>query len=312
MSELSIVNAGFANRTRLSSHRVFVTVAILVSLAIVSAIVAYGSDYYWLRLTERPFSAKHALLKPSGSVGVGLGIFGLCLFAVIFLYPLRKRISWLARRGSAKHWLDFHVIAGCLAPVVIMFHASFKFQGIAGCAFWLMSAVALSGLFGRYVYAQIPRALNSAELSLKEVKEMEATLAEEIARSAVLRMSDLEPLRRIPSAEKVHGMSGLRAIGSMLRLDMVRPFHVARLRLRALRGAERIRCLGGFLPSNDRQLESAILMVRRGSKLSKRVAFLGKTQQLFHLWHVVHRPFSYSFAVLAVIHLIVVYSLGYL
>jgi hypothetical protein len=32
---------------------------------------------------------------------------------------------------------------------------------------------------------------------------------------------------------------------------------------------------------------------------------------VFHLWHVIHRPFSYSFALLAVIHIAVVTMMGY-
>jgi len=30
------------------------------------------------------------------------------------------------------------------------------------------------------------------------------------------------------------------------------------------------------------------------------------------LWHVIHRPFSYAFAVLAVLHILVVTGLGFL
>jgi hypothetical protein len=32
---------------------------------------------------------------------------------------------------------------------------------------------------------------------------------------------------------------------------------------------------------------------------------------VFHLWHVVHRPFSYTFALLAVIHIALVVMMGY-
>jgi len=46
--------------------------------------------------------------------------------------------------------------------------------------------------------------------------------------------------------------------------------------------------------------------------LAKQVLFLSRTQQVFHLWHVVHRPFSYSFVVLALIHIVVVMWLGFM
>jgi type IV secretory pathway VirB2 component (pilin) len=33
---------------------------------------------------------------------------------------------------------------------------------------------------------------------------------------------------------------------------------------------------------------------------------------VFHLWHVVHKPFSYTFAVLAMIHIGLVMMMGYM
>src|SRR5260370_38340092 len=95
-------------------------------------------------------------------------MFGVLLFLFIYLYPLRKKWAWLGRQGSSQRWLDFHVLLGLIAPVVITFHSSFKFSGIAGIAYWIMVLVALSGVVGRYIYAQIPRSLNLAELSLQE------------------------------------------------------------------------------------------------------------------------------------------------
>jgi len=41
------------------------------------------------------------------------------------------------------------------------------------------------------------------------------------------------------------------------------------------------------------------------------LSFLSKTHQVFHLWHVVHRPFSYSFAMLVCVHVGVAVSMGY-
>lgn len=292
-------------------HRMLVTLAIIAACVLVLTIMVYGLDYYWLGLAERPFSAKHAALKPSGRIGIGLGMIGFGLFMILFLYPLRKRIPWLAKKGSPKHWLDFHVIAGSLAPVIIMFHASFKFQGIAGMAFWMMAAVAFSGIVGRYIYAQIPRTLNSVEVSLKELEAMESSLAEQISSDDVFTPDDLTPLLRIPTAAEVKEMSAIVAIASMAMIDVSRPLRVAHLRFRALRGFGRVRSLWGILPSGNTELENAIRNARMRSALSKRVAYLAKTQQIFHLWHVVHRPFSYSFAILSVIHLVAVIALGF-
>ena len=84
----------------------------------------------------------------------------------LLLHPLRKRWQWLASKGNTRHWLDFHAVVGISAPIIITFHAAFKFQGLAGLAYWIMVAVALSGFIGRYVYAQIPRTINSVQLKI--------------------------------------------------------------------------------------------------------------------------------------------------
>jgi 4Fe-4S binding domain len=92
----------------------------------------------------------------------------------------------------------------------------------------------------------------------------------------------------------------------MLLLDLLRPFRIAHLRNGALLGSEHLTSLGGLLPTRHRELERAIVVAREEAALSKRILFLSRTQQVFHLWHVVHKPFSYTFAVLVLIHIGVV------
>lgn len=284
------------------AHRKRLWAASLIAALMVVALAVYGWDYYILTAAERPFSAKHDLLKPSGTVSIRLGILGALLFCVIFLYPLRKRVPWLKKLGTAPHWLDFHIVFGLTAPVLIAFHASFKFRGIAGVAFWFMVSVALSGVVGRYVYAQIPRSLNSAEVSLKELQAAELELSDALARNNLLTPEDLQPLLQLPSPEQVRIMPVLRVLGLMLAYDIARPFRLAALRARISRKSE------ARLPE---EVARALHVVRAQSSLSKRVAFLSRSQQIFHLWHVVHRPFSYSFVVLALIHIVVVVALGF-
>jgi len=81
-------------------HRIRVLFGYIVSIALIAGVFTYGFNYYTLDSTERPFSPKHALLKPSGSIGVKLGFLGVAMFLAIFLYPLRKRWAWLSRQGS--------------------------------------------------------------------------------------------------------------------------------------------------------------------------------------------------------------------
>jgi hypothetical protein len=174
-----------------------------------------------------------------------------------------------------------------------------------------MFAVSLSGLIGRYVYAQIPRTLTTAELSRKELHELHQQLADHLRSQNLLSQADLDGLLRMPSAERVKSLSMLTALGYMLALDFARTFRIAGLRRRAISTGEIFSTLGGLRASSNRPLERAIDAARDEAALAKRILFLSRSQQVFHLWHVVHKPFSYSFAILALIHIIVVINLGY-
>jgi hypothetical protein len=307
----SFATHGSVQRASQSAHRTRLRTAAATAVVTLVALAVYGWDYYLLGAAERPFSPKHELLKPSGTIGIKLGIAGLALFLMIFLYPLRKRIKWLGRIGSAKHWLDFHIIAGLTAPVLIAFHASFKFRGIAGIAFWIMLAVAISGVIGRYIYAQIPHSLSSAELSLKELAEIEEDLSRDLSAQSLLSARDFVPLLLVPAPAQVQEMPLYRAILQMIVLDVRRPFHVARLRIRVLGWGGVLPYFGGLMPTPHQELERAVGLARTKARLSKRIAFLSRSQQVFHLWHVIHRPFSYSLAALAFLHIVVVISLGF-
>lgn len=292
-------------------HRIRVRIAAFVSFVMLTSLAFYGASYYVLPLDQRPFSPKHELLRPSGTIGIKLGILGVALFCIIFLYALRKVIPWLSRIGTARHWMDFHVIAGVSAPIVIAFHASFKFRGIAGVAFWFMLAVALSGIVGRYLYAKIPRSVTAAELSLNELQSNEAELGIALARQSVYSPDKLKRILDVPSPEHIRRIGPLLALGEMLLLDLRMPFQIAALRRSSSNFSERLRTCGGLFASSSTEVEQVVHIIRQKVSLSRRLIFLSHTQRVFHLWHVIHRPFSYAFAVLAILHILVVTGLGF-
>jgi len=294
------------------AHRIRVAIAGATSLLLLAAIAAYGANYYMLPLDQRPYSDKYELLKPGGSIGIKLGVFGTVLFFIIFLYALRKVIPWLNRWGTAKQWMDFHVIAGVTAPFIIAFHASFKFSGIAGFAFWIMVAVALSGVIGRYLYSKIPRSLTAAELSLNELHLSERELTEALLAQSLYPAERLNRVLEVPSAAHIRSIGPLLALGEMISLDVRLPFQVAGLRRASTSPVRAILSAGGLLSSGNREVEHVVRLVRQKAAFSRRVVFLDQTQRVFHLWHVIHRPFSYAFAVLAILHIVVVMGLGFM
>ena len=299
-------------RDRERGHRTRLAAGYILAIVAILTLSIYGFDYYTLSVADRPFSPKHVLLKPSGVIGIKLGLVGFAMFLLIFLYPLRKRWAWLGRQGSSKHWLDFHVLLGLAAPFVIALHSSFKFSGFAGIAFWIMAAVSASGIVGRYLYAQIPRSLNAAVLSCKETQELQERLSRQLAEQDLLPADNLREVLRLPRPETVQRMPIVLAIAYMMLLDVLRVFHMAKLRRKALAGSEYISTLGGMLRTRHVRLERAIDAAGEEAKLAKKILFLSRSEKVFHLWHVVHRPFSYTFAVLALIHIGVVMMMGYL
>jgi len=293
-----------------TAHRRRLQVGYLAGTTLLLALTVYGFDYYLLGLVQRPFSPKYMILRPSGSLGLWLGVLGAVMFLGIFLYPLRKRWNWLRRQGNTRHWLDFHVLLGLTAPLIIAFHSSFKFRGIAGMAFWIMSAVALSGIVGRYLYGQIPRSLTAAELSMKEAQDLLAQWSQQLDAQKVVPAAALASFFDLPGAEQAMNEPMLRVLNSMFILDLHRFFHVARLRRRSSGMSGKLRSLGGLLTTGNTELERVIEIAGRQAALSKRILFLTRSQQVFHLWHVVHKPFSYSFLVLACLHILVVMLFG--
>ncbi|HUA16815.1 MAG TPA: hypothetical protein VMG31_16095 [Verrucomicrobiae bacterium] len=292
-------------------HRLRLYALYALAIATNLAIFIYGFDYYRLPAMERPFSPKHHWLRPSGPVGLYLGFMGVALFLGIFLYPLRKHWQWLSTKGSTRHWLDIHVLMGLTAPFIIAFHSTLKFRGIAGMAFWIMFAVSASGVVGRYLYGQIPRKVTTAELSMRELQELQESLSSQLAAQHLLREEDLRAFLRMPDANRVSRLPIVIALPYMMILDVIRVFGVARLRRRALGFGATLRTLGGFLPTRNRELETVIRAAAQEAALSKRILFLSRSQKVFHLWHVVHKPFSYAFAVLALLHIGLQFVLGY-
>ena len=129
---------------RWRAHRYSILAGAWVAALAALAIAGHGFHYYALPYAARTLSSQHDELKPGGTLGHTLGIAGGVLLLLVYLYPLRKHWTWLSRKGQTKHWLDYHILMGLTAPMLVTFHSAFKLRGIAGVAYWSMIAVVLS------------------------------------------------------------------------------------------------------------------------------------------------------------------------
>ena len=289
-----------ADAARKRRHRLWIQLGIAAGTLATIALCVYGLSYYILSADARLLSPRHDALKPSGSIGNALGIVGGVLLLLMYLYPLRKKWKWLSKKGKTKNWLDYHILMGLVGPVLITFHSSFKLRGVAGVAYWCMIAVVLSGIVGRYLYARIPRKLGAVEMSVDEAERLCADLKQQIRAQSVLTEKELQPLLALPSLDEVRAMPLGKALVVIVALDVRRAWALFRLRWRV-----------GAHVAGHADVKGALAAIRKQAALSKDALFLGKVQQMFRMWHVIHRPFSYSLAIMATLHIMAVVFLGY-
>lgn len=174
-------------------HKLSIVFYSLVVLIAIAALTYIGFSFYNLPIEERFFHPLYQQLKPSGFIGHGLGIIGTLLILIgMFGYMARKRFRIFARIGLLKYWLELHIFLCTLGSVLILFHTTFKFGGIVSVGFWSMVIVWTSGVIGRYIYLQIPHAIEGRELSLQEVKNMKEELDSELLKKYNISSAEIK------------------------------------------------------------------------------------------------------------------------
>jgi hypothetical protein len=119
-------------------------------------------------------------------------------------------------------------------------------------------------------------------------------------------------LFRLPTPNSVTQWSAFRALTYIVASDVAWPFRIAYIRLQVMGMRRGLKSMIGVLSPRNFLFEEVIQLARRQAVLSRRILFLSHAQQVFRLWHVVHKPFSYAFAVLAAAHIVVAMLLGFL
>jgi hypothetical protein len=115
--------------------------------------------------------ASQKLYKPGDDIGYNIGLVGGIMLLSLLLYPLRKRVKIFRSVGILPGWFKWHMVLGILAPVMILFHATFQISSInAGVALVCMLLVSGSGTFGRFFYTKIHHGLYGRQATVNELK----------------------------------------------------------------------------------------------------------------------------------------------
>lgn len=269
-------------------------------LAVAATATFWGLDYYVLPFDERAFSPLAPIFSPTGTVGHGYGVVGATMIALgVVGYMARKRIGFLARAGSLRHWLQVHIFLCTLGPFLVLLHTTFKFGGLVSVAFWSMALVVASGVFGRFIYVRIPKTLNGRFLGLDTLGRRIDEVTERLRGHSRLSQHAVRAFQAATTPPPATpGLTGalLLATGEgvrhrvrllALRRVLVREGMPRPLRLRLLR-----------LASEQRRLRQQILL-------------LAPFQRLFRYWHVVHLPLTIVLAVILGVHIVVSVLFGY-
>jgi hypothetical protein len=268
----------------------------LVAGAAVLAVLAAGADFYRTPLLERAHHEGYWQWKAGGSVGHKLGITGASMMVLMLLYSVRKRVGALRRLGPLSRWLDVHICLGVFGPLLVVLHSSFKVQGLVALSFWSMVVVALSGVLGRYLYLQIPRTRAGEELALAELEAEDRELSSQLRvrfRLDEAQLASLDALVGVP------GRTGL--IGGFARLvtDDLRLRSGLRQFARSCRAVPR---------PVVREFER---VVREKAQVRRRILLWDRVHELFHYWHVLHKPFALVMYLFMIVHVAVALATGY-
>jgi hypothetical protein len=141
--------------------------------------------------------------------------------------------------------------------------------------------------------------MNATTLTLRELQELSASTARNMEELAVFSADEIAVFTKSPFARDPEKMSLPGVVVAMLANDVQRRFRVAALRRRLMHSTSHV------------NIEAAVRLARTESCLLAKMALLARTRRLFQLWHVIHRPFSYGFAIFALLHVAVVIWMGY-
>ena len=266
------------------------------SFAGVAWLCVQGQSFYRTPVRERAHHEGYWDYKAGGRVGHRLGVAGTGMMLLMLGYSVRKRVPLLRNAGPLRHWLDAHIFLGVFGPLLVVLHSSFKVQGLVALSFWSMVLVALSGALGRYLYLQIPRTRAGEEMALADVEQQDREVGELLRRRFELGEQQLARLDAAVSA------SARRGLGAMLLRAPAE-----RLRLRAALREFAASC--GPLPRPVyRELERVL---RRKAALRRRIELWDRVHELFHYWHVLHKPFALVMYLFMVVHVVVAVATGY-
>ncbi len=225
--------------------------------------------------------AAQGIPKSSSVFGHVIGIVGfLFMLSTETLYSLRKRARGRAR-GRMSTWLQIHIFTGLVGSYMVLLHSAWKFNGLAGALMLLTVIIVVSGVIGRYIYTAVPRTVDGAEVTLRDL-EQQIALAD--IQLQALGVAQSAPTARLATAS---------ASGSGASLVFGRT-------LEQWRYDREVRQV---LKDQGKQGQQLRRLLDDRFRLQRQIRSLAAARRLLAVWHTVHIPIGVALFTLAFIHI---------
>lgn len=249
-------------------------------------------------------------LQAASNTGYWLGVAGGIMMLLLFAYPLRKRVRFMARWGAAKWWFLVHMVLGVGGPLLVLVHSTFHVGSLnAGVALYSMLVVGISGVIGRFLYLQVHRGLSGERETLAELQHA-LGLQHDSVHSAMASARDVENELLAFEQYVLAGPSSLwRHVNAFVMVPLRRRWtlehcsHQLRRQLRL-----RARELGWSREHRRREYQRLHRSMEDYLQVVVRAAQFQSAVRLFSLWHVLHVPFVYVMVLCAIAHIVAVHA----
>lgn len=283
---------------RLSAPKIMMLLRRIMGLILISTLIPASLLAGWHVWRNTPYTT-------DSDLAYNLGLIGALLMLSLFIYPLRKRIRLFRYLGPLRHWFRFHMLAGVLGPLLVLFHSTFRVHSLnAGIALASMLLVVSSGLVGRLIYRRIHRGLYGRRLTLLESKEFlekQLVLMRESPDLPGEIMVQLEQFTQLVSATHENR---LRRAAHFLTLG----FRRRSAGRRARRTLKRYARASVDLGETHLDLPGMVTKIEATLKVAQTTAQFATFERLFSYWHAVHIPFLFMLLVTAVVHVVAVHA----
>ncbi len=252
-------------------HKISIGIYILIVFSALGFLGYYGSSYYKLPLDEQPFHPQYELLKPSGLIGHGLGITGSILIVSGILMYMLRK-----RMKSLSH-------IGTL-KYWLEFHI---FLCTLGTVFVLFHTTFKFGGIISIGFWSLAIVWVSGVIGRYIYVQIPRSIE-----GREMTMNEISELREKFTNELTE------KYGINLSEISNTKFSQIRLKLAA----------NHISPKEHQHIR---FILRKQRILNRRIKRLEKMQQLFHYWHIAHVPFAIIMILILIIHIAVVWFLGY-